>query len=134
MAASVYHVISKEVEITSLDTIQFLDMHVWCINNPYWQSSGIIIFFCICYIVISDTVGGSFLDVLSIPRRNKDLVIQKSTMKNLWERHHFFDWMDSKSFFVAFFVYSLYLHIPKAGILRDDIMSELWKIRESLAI
>ena len=35
-----------------------------CINNPHWQSSGIIIFLCKYYIVISDTLVGSFLNVL----------------------------------------------------------------------
>ena len=62
MAASVYHVISKEVEnqIKFLETIAFLDAHVY-IDNPYWQSCGIIISLCKYYIVISDTVIG--LDV-----------------------------------------------------------------------
>ena len=40
-------------KITSLDTIEFLEIHV-CINNPYWKSSGIIIFLCKYYIVISN--------------------------------------------------------------------------------
>ena len=40
--ASAYHVISKEVENRMKS---FLDTHV-CVNNPYGQSSGIIIFFC----------------------------------------------------------------------------------------
>ena len=35
--------ISKEVVNTRLNKIAFLDTYV-CINNPYWQSSGIIIF------------------------------------------------------------------------------------------
>ena len=71
-----------------IDTIEFLDKHV-CINNP--QSSGIIIFLCIYYIVILDTLGGSFLDVFFLllavilselhekPRSNKDSVTEKST-------------------------------------------------------
>ena len=75
--------------MTSLDTTEFLDTHV-CINNPHWQSSGIIIFLCKYYIVISDTLVGSFLDVLFLllavilselhekPRR-KDWVTEKST-------------------------------------------------------
>ena len=72
------------------------------INKPHWQSSGITIFLCKCYIVISDTLVGFFLDVLFLllavilselyekPRRNKDCVTEKSTKKNLCERHHFF--------------------------------------------
>ena len=71
-----------------IDTIEFLDKHV-CINNP--QSSGIIISLCIYYIVILDTLGGSFLDVFFLllavilselhekPRRNKDWVTEQST-------------------------------------------------------
>ena len=72
----------------SVDTIEFLDTRV-CLNNPRWQSSGII-FLC-CYMVISDTLGRSFLDVVFLllavmlselsekPRRNKDSVTEKST-------------------------------------------------------
>ena len=60
-------------------------------------------FLCKYYIVISDTLVGFFLDVLFLllavilselyekPRRNKDWVTEKSTKKNLCERHHFFD-------------------------------------------
>ena len=33
MAASIYHVISKEVENRIMDTIAFLDTYV-CVNNP----------------------------------------------------------------------------------------------------
>ena len=40
MAASAYHVIPKGVENRTLDLIAFLDTDV-CINDPYWQSSGI---------------------------------------------------------------------------------------------
>ena len=84
------------------DTIEFLDTRA-CINKQHWQSSGIIIFLCKYYIVISDTLVGFFLDVLFLllavrlselsekPRRNKDWVTEKSTKKNLCERHHFFD-------------------------------------------
>ena len=41
MAVSAHHVILKEVEDPSLNTITFLDTHV-CINNPHWQSSWIL--------------------------------------------------------------------------------------------
>ena len=69
--------------------IHFLDTHV-CINNPYWQSSGVIIFFCKYYLVISDKLIDSFLDVFYLllavllselhekPRR-KDWVTEKIT-------------------------------------------------------
>ena len=90
MVASAYHIISKEVENYALDTTEFLDTHV-CINKPHWQSSGIIIFLCKYYIIISDTLVAFFLDVLLLllavilselyrkPRRNKDWVTEKST-------------------------------------------------------
>ena len=73
-----------------------------CINKPHWQSSGIIIFLCKYYIIISDTLVGFFLDVLFLllavilsefyekTRRNKDWVTGKSTKKNLCKRHLFF--------------------------------------------
>ena len=54
MAASVYHIISKEIEKRIMDTIVF-------VSNPYWQSSGVIIFLCKCYIVILDTLIGSWM-------------------------------------------------------------------------
>ena len=92
MAASAYRVMSKEIEITSLDTVEFLDKYVF-VNNPHWQSSGIIIFLCKYYIVISDVLVGFFLDVLFLvlllavilselhekPKRNKDWVTEKIT-------------------------------------------------------
>ena len=58
MAASVYHV--RKLKIASLDTIAFLGTHV-CISNPDSQSSEIIIFWCRYYIVISDTLIGSWI-------------------------------------------------------------------------
>ena len=94
MAASAYHVLSTEVENYIFKTIEFLDTSAF-INNPHWQSSGILIFLCKYYIVISDTLVGSFLDVLFLllavilsglhekPRRNKDWVREESTQKNL---------------------------------------------------
>ena len=48
---------------TSLTTIEVLDAYVF-INRLRWQSSGILIFFGNYYIVISDTLVYSFLDVL----------------------------------------------------------------------
>ena len=89
MAASAYHVISTEVENHIFKPIEFLDTSAF-INNPHWQSSGILIFLCKYYIVISDTLVGSFLDVLFLllavilselcekPRR-KEWVTEKST-------------------------------------------------------
>ena len=102
MAASAYHVILKEVKSHIL-IHNWIFRHTCCINNPHWQISGIIIFLCKHYIVTSDTLAGSFLDVLFLllavilsglhekPRRNKDWVTEKGTQKNLWEGYHFFD-------------------------------------------
>ena len=53
----------RRQKITSLNTIEFLDTYAF-INNPHQQSSGILIFLCKYYIVISDTLVGSFLDML----------------------------------------------------------------------
>ena len=87
-----------------------------CINNPHWQSRWIIKCICKYYIVTLHILVGSFLEVLFLllilisselhekPIRNKDWATEKSTSKNLWEEHHFFDFA---LLFVAFFVYSL---------------------------
>ena len=40
-----------------------------CMNNPHWQSSGIVIFLCKHDVVISDTLIGSFLDVFLVVAR-----------------------------------------------------------------
>ena len=121
--------------------------HTFCINNPDWQSGGIKIFLCKCFIVISDILIGTFLDVLVLmlavilpgllekPRRNKDWVHALLSM----------------SLFMLFFVYSLPLSewrtcwmfpikiysVAMEGILCDDIMSErskIWKSLKYLAI
>ena len=64
----------------------------FCINNPHWQSGGIISL-CKYFIVISDILVGPFLDVVFLlfavilsgllekPRRNKHWVTEKSTWK-----------------------------------------------------
>ena len=89
MAASAYHVISKEVK-NHIIILNWIFRHTCCINNPHWQTSGIIIFLCKHYILILDILVGSFLDVLFLllavilsglhekPRRNKDWVTGKS--------------------------------------------------------
>ena len=85
MAVSGYCSISKKVKKLHLE-IHWNFRLTCCIKNPHWRSGGIIIFFCNYYIVISDTMVGSFLDVLILlltvilsglnekPRRNKDWV------------------------------------------------------------
>ena len=89
MAASVYHVISTEVENHILKPIEFLDTSTF-LNNQHQQSSEILIFLCKYCIVISETLVGFFLDehflLLAVilselhekPRR-KDRVTKKHT-------------------------------------------------------
>ena len=91
----------RRKKIRSLDTIEFLDTHVF-INNPHWQSSGIVTFLCIYDTVISDTLVGFFLDaavrlsqLYEKWRRKKDWATEESTQKNLCEGHHFFDFTRS---------------------------------------
>ena len=88
MVVSVYHVISKEVENPSLDANEFLDLHI-CINNPHWQSSGIIVFLCKYYIVISNTLTGSFLDVF--------FMLLAVILSELHEKPQTKDWVTEKS-------------------------------------
>ena len=89
----------------SPDAIEFLDTH--------WQSDGIIIFLYKYFVVISDKLVGTLLDVLFLLlavillgpleklRRNKDWIKEKSTEKNLYEWHHFFQ---STSSFLCHFL------------------------------
>ena len=62
MTLSAYHVISKEIKFTFLDTVEFLGTHT-CINNQHWESSEIIIFLCKYHINVSDTLIGSLIDL-----------------------------------------------------------------------
>ena len=134
--------------------------HTCRINNPHRESDRIITFLGKYYIVISDTLVGSFLDVLFLllalifsgfrekPRRNKDWVTEKSTYNNLCEGHAFFD---CKPYFLCdFLLLSLSSSLSKwrtcwmapikiyniamGGNLYDDIMSERLKTWKSLAI
>ena len=80
-----YHVISKEIENSSLDTIEFLDTHGY-IKNAHWQSSCIIVFVCKYYVAISNTLTCIFFlllavilsEILEKPER-KDWVPEKCT-------------------------------------------------------
>ena len=67
----------------------YLDAYVF-INDSHWQSSGIIVLLCKCYVNVSDTLVGYFLDVLFFllagilselheKTRSKDWVTEKST-------------------------------------------------------
>ena len=89
IASSEYYVISTVVENHTFKP-DWIFRHYVFINNPHRQSGEIIIFLCKYYIVISDILVGSFLDVLFLllagillelhekPRRN-DCVTEKST-------------------------------------------------------
>ena len=63
MAASAYDIISTELQNHIFKQTEFVDTYVF-INNPHWQSSGILIFLYKYYIAISDTMVDSFLDAL----------------------------------------------------------------------
>ena len=111
----------KRQKITPLNTIEFFDTHA-CINNPHSEGSGIIIFLRKYYIVISDALGGSFLDAFFLllavilselygkPRRNKDSVTENITQKNLCEGHHHF--YDCPSPFLCHLLFSLWIPSP----------------------
>ena len=83
---------TKEGKKSHLETHRTF-RHTFYINNPHWQSGGIIIFLCKYYTVISDTLVGSFLYVLFLllavilsglhekPRRNKDWATEKVQRK-----------------------------------------------------
>ena len=106
-----------------------------CINNPHWQSSGIIIFLCKYYIVISDTLVGSFLNVLFLllaviselhekPKGIK-IELQKKVQRKICVRDiTFLTARLPMLFFVAFFVYTLPL--PK--------WRTCWMVRYIIAI
>ena len=78
----------KEGKISHLETHRTF-RHTCYINNPHWQSGGIITFLWKYFIVISDALVDSFLYVLFLllavilsglhekPRRNKDWVTEK---------------------------------------------------------
>ena len=122
MAASAYHVISKEVE-NQIFRHNWNFRHTCVYKQPTLTSSGIIMFLCKIYIVISDTLVGFFLDVLFLllavilselyekPKRNKDWVTEKSTKKNLCEGHRFFDC--TPSFLCRFLMLSSSTPLPK---------------------
>ena len=78
MAASAYQVISTEIEI-------HIFKHDWIFRHLYafmnillWQSSGILIFLCKYYIVVSDTLVGIFL-------RCALFVARCNTIRTSWE-------------------------------------------------
>ena len=148
MVVSAYHVISMELENLSLDSIKFLGTHV-CINNPHWQSSGIIVFLCKYYIDISNTLIG--WRVLFVPRCNiiraswetktEGLTCRKKVHRRRIRVRNITFLAVHPSYqviFPAFFVYSLPFpkwrtcwmapieihNIAMGSILCDDIMSE----------
>ena len=121
MAVSAYQVISREV-INHIMICNWIFRHTCCIPNPHLQISGIIISSGKHYILISDTLVGSFLDVLFLllavillglhekPRKNKDWVTEKSTLKNLGDGYHFFNC--TASFLCYFLLLSSFTPFP----------------------
>ena len=125
MAASAYHVISKEVENQFFRRNWIFRQRVYkqptlTKYNIFWQ---IITFFCKYYIVTSDTLAGFFLDVFLLLlavilselelqiELNKDWVTEKRTQKNLCEGYHFFDC--TPSFLCHFLLLSSCTLLPK---------------------
>ena len=100
MAASAYHVISKEVE-NCIFSHNWIFRHTCMYKQPTLTTLSNYNNF--LQIFVLDTMRGSFLDVLFLllavilselyekPRRNKDSVTEKSTEKNLCDGHHCFD-------------------------------------------
>ena len=77
MAASANHIISTEVENHIFKPIEFLDTSAF-INNPHWQSSGILIFLCKYCIYSYFRYTGRLLSELHEKPRRKDWVTEKS--------------------------------------------------------
>ena len=67
--------------------MEFLDTYVFT-NNPHEQSSGILIYFCKYYIVISDTLVGFFLYVL--------FLMLAVILSELYEKPRRKDWATEK--------------------------------------
>ena len=126
------------LKITSLNTIEFLDTYAF-INNSHQQSSGILIFLCKYHIVISDTLIGTFLDVLFLllavillelhekPKRKVEL--QKKVHRSICVRDITFlsALLSILCLFAAFFVYSLSLskwHTCEMAAIKIHIL--LW--------
>ena len=138
LAASAYRVISKEVKNRILRH-NWIFRHTCCINNTHWQSGEIKIFLCKYYIALSDTLVGSFLDVLFLllavilsrflekPRRNKDWVTEKSTYieELVWGRSFFFT--ARPPFYVAFCCFLRLLPSPsQATYLLNSPYKDSW--------
>ena len=142
----------RRKKVISLNIIEYLETSVF-INNLHWQSSGILLFLRKYFIVISNSLVGSFLDVLFLlvtvilselreKLRKKDWVTGKSIQKKLplfWL--HALLSMPSYCFLrllsppnqVKYLQNSLYkdTYFAMGGILCDDIMSKRSKIWKS---
>ena len=147
MAASAYLVISTEVENHIFKPIDFLDTSAF-INNQHWQSGGILIFLCKYCIVISDTLVGSYQDIMRNQERKIDL--QKKVHRRICVREITF--LTALHFFscLSFCFLLLFSSIPPShvtplrndtykntciamgGILCDDIISKWSKTWKSI--
>ena len=140
MAASVYHVISKEVE-----------NHIFGHNWSFRHTCMYIYFRYTARFFLGCAFFNAHLSIIrtSWETKKESLSYRKSTWKNLWGTSLFWQYaLLSMSFFVFVFVYSLPLtkwhtcwmapkkiyNIAMVGILCDDTMREQLKIWESLAI
>ena len=154
-SVSRYHVTSNEVK-NHIVRHNWVFKHICCINNPHWQSSGIITFLYKYYIVISDAMVGCFLFFVAgcniiraswETKKELRLSYRKNYIREfVWGTQLF--WLHALLFMslsVAFFRLSfcffccflqvMYLlngsckdNIAMGSILCDDIMSERLKI------
>ena len=131
MAASAYHVISTEVENHIFKPIDFLNTSAF-INNQHWQSSGILIFLCKYCIVISDTLVGSYQDIMRNQERKTDL--QKKVHRRICVREitfltalHFFSCLCLFAFCCFFRLFLLPMWRP-CGMTPIKIHALLWVV------
>ena len=92
MAAS-SHQLYQQLENYIVNTIEFLDTNVF-INNRHWQSRGSRIFLCKYYMVFSDILVGSFLDVL--------FLLLTGILSELNEKPRRKDWIREKTYVEEF--------------------------------
>ena len=130
MAASANHIISAEVENHIFKPIEFLDTSAF-INNPHWQSSGILIFLCKYCIVISHTLVDSYQNFM----RNQEgkIELQKKVHRRICVKDITFLTARSSFYvfllFVAFFIYSLPLRKWRpCGMTPINVHILLWVV------
>ena len=118
----------RRYKIRSYNTIEFLDTHVF-INNPNWQSSGIIIFLCPIDIVISDALVSFFLDVLFFFMRNQEGI--KVELQKKVHLDEFFDCIPSFLCHILLPSLSTTLEWPNKYIYCNSILCDIKNVKIS---